>query len=356
MPGRIDVHHHLIPPAFAQAMDKRGIKDVAGAPLPQWTPEDSLKVMDLNGTQTAITSLSAPGVHLRPDDPVAEAVDLARRCNEYAAEIAARHPGRFGSFAVLPMPFCEQSCSEAVHALDVLGADGVVLLGSTQGVFLGDASLDELMAELNRRQATVFVHPNLHATSETLGIDLPGFMMEFLCDTTRAACNLVFTGTLEKYPHIRWILAHAGGFLPYIPWRLSLGNFLPELCERAPQGVLTYLQRFYFDTALSPSPVALHALQQLVDPSQILFGSDFPFAPEVMTSMQVQELESSPQLEDSTRAMVYRKNALRLFPRHALPAEQVEHVPVFNSRSMKARMRRAASKARGKLANRMRNQ
>jgi 6-methylsalicylate decarboxylase len=88
------------------------------------------------------------------------------------------------------MPFTSESCAEATYALDTLNADGIVLLGSSDGVFLGDARLDELMAELDRRAATVFVHPSMHATSMALGLETPGCMVEFLCDTTRAAVNL----------------------------------------------------------------------------------------------------------------------------------------------------------------------
>ena len=193
--NRIDVHHHLVPPQFAASAERHGLKKVAGAPLPHWTPQRSVDVMDRYGIQTALLSLSAPGVYFGDRD---EARDLARACNEFAAETRANHPGRFGSFAVLPMPFTEDACEEAVYALDVLGADGVVLLGSTDGHFLGDNRFDELMAELDRREAIVFVHPNIHPTSEQLPLDIPDFLIEFLCDTTRAATNLILNGTVER--------------------------------------------------------------------------------------------------------------------------------------------------------------
>lgn len=80
------------------------------------------------------------------------------------------------------------------------------------------------MTELDRRRATVFLHPNLHETSKQLDLSLPGFLIEFLCDTTRAATNLIVSGTIERHPNISWILAHSGGFLPYIAWRLSLST------------------------------------------------------------------------------------------------------------------------------------
>jgi len=319
--GRIDVHHHLIPPAFTAAMAARGLTEVASTPLPKWSVQQSLDVMDLHGIDLALTSLSAPGTYF---DSKSDAVSLARACNEFAAEIKQQHPTRFGSFAVLPMPFTAEACAEAVYALDVLKAEGIVLLGSTDGKFLGDPAFDELMAELNRRRTIVFVHPNIHATSETLGLSTPHFMVEFLCDTTRAAVNLVLSGTMERYPDIRWILSHAGGFLPYIAWRVSLANNLPAFANKAPQGVLTYIRRFYFDTALSPSPFAMAALKELVDPGHILFGSDFPFAPGIIVGAEVKTLGELTVFDEATKAGIDRGHALKLFPQFAAKSEGAE--------------------------------
>jgi 6-methylsalicylate decarboxylase len=348
---RIDVHHHVIPPALVEAMTSRGIPDVGGVPLPKWTAATSIEVMDANGIQTAITSLSAPGVYF---GNLSEACALARRCNEFSADIATRYPGRFGSFAVLPMPFVEPSCAEATYALDVLRADGVVLLGSTEGVFLGDPSLDELMAELDRREAVVFVHPNLHSTSRTLGLDMPGFLVEFVCDTTRAAANLIFSGRAEKYPRIKWILAHAGGFLPYVAWRLSVVNAIVPYSKYTPQEVLSYIKRFYYETALSPSPYALSALRELVDPSHILFGSDFPFAPSIVTAMQVQELERTTIFDAATKFGIGRGHALSLFPAYRAKNEAVAPRPPHHHEPFGAWIERALTRPVVALADRLR--
>ena len=311
-PDRIDVHHHLIPPIFAAAMATRGLTRVAGASLPAWTPEKSIETMDANGIATALLSVSSPGVYFGDRQ---EARDLARGCNEFAAETRARHPDRFGSFAILPMPITEDACREAIYALDELKADGVVLLGSVDGKFLGDACFDELMAELDRRSAVVFLHPNLHPTTSQIGLATPEFLVEFLCDTTRAAVNIILSGTAHTYPNIRWILAHAGGFLPYIAWRLSLANGFPKIAIKAPKGVLHYIRSFYYDTALSPSPYAMAALLQLVEPDHILFGSDYPFAPAVVTSLQTKDIDELELFDDAMRSRVNRENALALFPR-----------------------------------------
>jgi len=351
--GLIDVHHHFIPPAFLKAAADRGIDKVAGRELPDWTSEDSIAVMNQNGIQTAILSLSAPGTHLGGGK--AQAVSLARACNEYAQQIREKHPGRFGSFAVLPMPFVEASCAEAQFALDHLNADGIVLLGSTDDKYLGDDHFRELMAELNARSAVVFIHPNVHSTSSALGLDIPEFFVEFLCDTTRAAANLILSGTVDQFPNIKWILSHSGGFLPYIAWRMSLANLFPELAEKAPEGIMSYIKRFYYDTALSPSPYSLPALKQLVDPSQILFGSDFPFAPAPVVDLECSTLAESKLLTDTERNGIYRGNALKLLPKFCEPEENGS-LPVFKGRSMLQVLHRAKSKLRVKLVGALQNQ
>ncbi len=304
--GRIDVHHHLFPPAFMQEMDRLGIKEVASTPIPQWSPAASIALMDANGIQTAITSLSAPGVYFGDK---ARAVSLARACNEFSAGMRDSYPGRF----------------------------------------------DELMAELDRRAATVFVHPNIHATSEQLGLGTPHFMVEFLCDTTRAAVNLILSGTLEKYSRIRWILSHSGGFLPFIAWRVSLANLMPQYIKAAPLGVLTYIQRFYYDTALSPSAYSLAALRELVDPSHILFGSDFPFAPAPVVAMCCQTLDTSPIWDEQVKYGIARGHALNLFPQYQHPTEQVVPTPVFDNDTLALKRQRLAARVIGKVAEKLRH-
>ncbi|WP_374590512.1 amidohydrolase family protein [Aquabacterium sp.] len=351
-PHRIDVHHHVIPPAFSKAMEDSGQVLVAGAPLPKWSVQRSLRLMDLQGIQTAVLSLSAPGVYFGSE---LAAIYLARACNDFCADVARRWPERFGFFAVLPMPFTGPACAEAVRALDILGADGVVLLGSTDGRFLGDSHFDELMAELDRRGSTVFVHPNLHTTSRQLSLDMPGFLVEFLCDTTRAATNLILSGTMERYSRIRWILAHAGGFLPYIAWRLSLANMMSVGNDKAPHGVLTYIRRFWFDTALSPSPYAMAALNELVGPSKILFGSDFPFAPEPVTGLQIRQMDSLGCFDAAQKMTIDRTNALALFPKWAVRGELPHDLPPHSSAGWATLIKRLAIKPVIALADSVRN-
>ncbi|WP_371367839.1 amidohydrolase family protein [Pseudomonas sp. QL9] len=350
--GRIDVHHHLLPPFYTEALRRQGLDNIAGVPLPAWTPEQSLALLDERAMQAAILSLSAPGVCFGEARAAAE---LARRCNEYAADLGQRHPGRFGSFAALPLPHTDAACAEAIHALDTLGADGVVLLASNAGVFLGDPRLEALMVELERRAATVFVHPNLHPGSQELALQTPGFLVELVCDTSRAAVNLILTGTLERYPRIRWILANGGGFLPYAAWRISLANALPEFQERAPQGVMTYLRRFYFDTALAPAAPSMAVLRELVEPGQVLFGSDFPFASAALVEQQLQVLGAASPWSAAQLAGIARGHALSLFPRFAARGEAVVAAPVNRSESTLHRLGRTATQLLAALAQRLKD-
>ena len=78
---------------------------------------------------------------------------------------------------------------------------------------------------------------------------------------------------------------------------------------------MTYLKRFYYETALSTAPTALRSLQELVDPEKILFGSDYPFAPKVLTAVTIDGLKSYGGFDKPALKAIEHENALKLFPR-----------------------------------------
>lgn len=315
MPGHIDVHHHSLSPRYREALALHGFGNVGGIPAPAWDGGIARRQMDDNGISAAVTSVSAPGVHFGDDR---EARTLARHCNEFSADLVRDDPGRFGLFAVLPMPDVDGTLAEIRHAFDTLGADGVVLMSShLDGSYLGDPRFDPVMDELNRRRAVAFVHPQVPTTGVAPQVDIPVFAMDFTFDTTRAAFNMVWRGTVERYPDVRFVLAHAGGTVPYLSWRFNLLWGSPEVRDRAPEGALHYLRRFYYDTALSPTATTLGSLLQLVDIDHVLFGSDFPFAPAAVSTASVNALSRSELLDADQLRSVMRDNALRLFPRFA---------------------------------------
>jgi len=303
---RIDVHQHVVPPAHAEWLRARGL-DAGGLPIPAWSTESALAVMDANGIATGILSVSAPGVHLGDG---AEARRKARAVNEFTAEMVRTHAGRFGFFATVTLPDVDGALAEAAYALDELRADGVILLANADGRYLGEPEFAPLLAELDRRGAVVFIHPAALPAPALPG--LPPFVADFLLDTTRAAIDLVRSGAMRRHPGLRIILGHAGGFLPYAAHRI--GVTLAFLGQRPLDEVLADLRRFYFDTALS-TPAALPSLLAFAAPGHVLFGSDSPYAPPMVVEHFTRELDAFPDLDGPARAAIDRASALALFPR-----------------------------------------
>jgi len=308
---RIDFHFHLIPQFYQDAAYEAGAGPAIGR-YPQWSPEWALELMDANDIAVALTSLAQPGVQF--GDPK-KAAALARRCNDCAAELNARWPKRFGGFAVLPMWDMREALDEIDYSFDQLKLQGACLFASYGGKFLGDPLFDPVLEALDARDAVVFIHPALHPSSRTLDLPWPGFMMEYLFDTTRAAVNLVFGGAIERYPRIRFVLAHAGGLVPYFAWRLSVS---PVIDARLPQisreQVFARLKRFWYDIALSPAAPTLQCLSEVAAPERIVFGSDWPFANAKVIGEAVKTYEAVGSIPQRQRAAIDRTNALSLFP------------------------------------------
>jgi 6-methylsalicylate decarboxylase len=309
---RIDVHFHVIPPFYRDAVYEAGRGPAIGR-YPDWTPDLALELMDTHGVALAMTSLAQPGVQIGTDE---SASVLARRCNDYAADLAARWPQRFGALATVPMGDMQHAVQEIAHCLDALKFDGVSLFASYGEKFLGDPGFDPVLEILDDREAVVFIHPALHPSSRTLALPWPGFMMEYLFDTTRAAVNLVFSGAIERFPRIRFILAHAGGVMPYFAWRLSVSPMIdPRLPQMSRAQVLAGLKHYWYDNALSPTAETMDALGQVALPDHIVFGSDWPFANTRVIAAAVETHTQS--IPEPQRSAIDRRNAESLFPRLA---------------------------------------
>jgi predicted TIM-barrel fold metal-dependent hydrolase len=233
------------------------------------------------------------------------------------ADLATRYPHRFGSFATVPLPDVDGALAEITYALDVLKLDGVGLLASYGPGFLGDQQFDPVLSLLNERRATVFIHPNYHPSSKALGMKIPGFLVEFPFDTTRAVANLIFSGALERFPDIKFILAHNGGAMPYLSWRVSLAPLIDKRFESFSQaGILKAIRGFYFETAQAAGPAVIAALMEVAEPDHILLGTDWPYCPATVTRAGDQSLAHLPT-RNIAPEMIFRANALKLFPRFA---------------------------------------
>jgi predicted TIM-barrel fold metal-dependent hydrolase len=310
--GRIDVHFHAVPVFYREAGAAAGRMPARGV-YPDFSPELAIELMDERGIGVAITSISSPGVHFGDDRSARE---LARRCNEYAADLTARWPTRFGAFATLPLPDIQGSIREIDHALDTLKFDGVCLFSSYGEKYLGDRTFDPVMEQLDAQGAVVFVHPAMHPSTRHIDLPWPLFMMEYVFDTTRAAMNLVFSRALERFPRIRFILSHAGGVAPYIAWRASISPMLdPRMPQLSREDVFAGLRKFWYDTALSPGAATMGCLREIADPERIVFGSDWPFANAAIVKAADEDRERA--LSAQQRRAIDRQNVLALFPRLA---------------------------------------
>jgi predicted TIM-barrel fold metal-dependent hydrolase len=316
-PRRIDVHQHYVSPEYFAMMTRlNDVSPVQGYALwSQYTPARAIEAMDKAGVATAVLSQfsRAVGVSFANDEDTRRGV---RAMNEYAAaNMVGAYKGRFGQFAVLPMPDIDGSLREIEYAFDTLKADGAALLTSYDDKWLGDAAFSPVLAELNRRKAVVFVHPIDASCCRPVIAGVTPQTLEYPTDTTRAIMNLIVSNTATRSPDIRFIFSHAGGTLVSIAGRF-LGDAVSAqgLARPAePNSRLAHVRRFYYDTAGSTNPVQMQSLRLLVPDSQIVFGTDYPFANG--PAAHVAGLADSG-LSAQTLRGIYRDNALTLLPKY----------------------------------------
>lgn len=304
--SRIDTHHHIVPPVWADAL--RAHDYFGGQAIPAWSAGAALELLDELDIGTAVVSVGRPGVFF---GDIAAARSLAREVNEFAAELVRTHPGRFGFFATLPLPDVAGSLGEVEYAFDQLRADGVIMLANTDGVYLGDPVFDPVLEELDRRQAVVFVHPTAPPGPGVPGV--PPFSADFLLDTTRAALNIVRHGVPARFRELRIILSHAGGFVPYAAHRIASLTQGANGHRLTREDFLHDLRTFYFDTALSANPHTLPALLSFADPARVLYGSDWPYAVGDNAQYFTAQLDAYP-LTGQQRVAINNGNASALLP------------------------------------------
>ena len=272
------------------------------------------------GIQKVIVSITSPGVYFK--DNKDSSMEIARLTNEYMAQLKKDYPSKFGAYASIPLGFVKESIEELKYALDILKLDGVCLLTNYDGTYLGDEKFDEFFDELNKRDAICFIHPTdpgeqLDPKLQEKGI--PNSLIEVTFETTRVAANLIYSGSLDKYKRIRYILSHGGGTIPYLAWRLALINYGQKnkrtpvlralydfLVKGAPERGLDALRGMYYDTALTSGSYTLNTLNEFVGTSRIVFGSDFPMAK--VAPIVAKQLDKHPEFSKEDHEKINYKN------------------------------------------------
>ncbi len=305
----IDVHHHYFPDAFKQSSGRTGRLPPF---VQKWSPAMMLEEMDKNNIEQSVLSLATvPNSWFKM--PFEELRPLIRGINEYGAKLVQDHKGRHGLFAYISGLDVEGSLKEIEYAFDTLKADGIEMSTSFGDKWPGDAPYDPVFAELNRRKAIVYFHPMAPDCCGSLNKAVGPSWLEYPYDTGRTITNLLFTGTLAKYRDIKWIFSHSGGALPYLANRIDWQSrpVLKKNPSLAPEGVLKEMQRLYYETANAASAPTMAALMKFVPPSQIMYGSDFPY---VTSEYNLGNLRGQGISEADVKAIEYL-NAEAMMPR-----------------------------------------
>lgn len=315
MTGKLfDVHTHFVPDVYRQAAVAAGWGTPDGMPgIPAWTERGMLEMMDTIGIAKGILSISSPGVYFGDG---AAARDLSRKVNLEGAALKARWPDRLGLFASLPLPDVDGALAEIAFAFDELDAEGIYLQSNAGGIYPGDSAFERVFAELDRREAIVFLHPTSPACPCCGDRErpMPRPVLDFMFETTRAVTNLVLSGTLDRFPRIKLIVPHAGATLPVlldrIVWTAGLN---PNMTDLAGEALRATFGRLYFDLAGAPVPRLLPALRSFADATHLFYGSDWPHTPQPVVAQLREDLDTFLGDEPDFLAAVQFGNAARLF-------------------------------------------
>ena len=320
----IDFHNHFYPPEYLDALRVDGSAvtvtiDERGNPRLHYPGDYNVavrghrdieyrqRVLETEGVDTQVLTLTTPGTHVeRPE----RAAELARLVNDAYAEIVRARGPRFTALATLPLNDPVASAVELKRAMRELGLPGAMLFSNVNGVALADARFAPLYEEADRLGAVLYIHPTAPVGVEAMTDYWLMPLVGFLFDTTLAASKLVFSGTVERYPRIRWVLGHLGGAIPYMAERLDRGYHAFGECQahltRRPSELL---RQFYFDT-VNFDPRALRLAVDFAGADHVLAGSDYPHQIGSLRSMQ--ESIEQAQLTNEERAGILGANAARL--------------------------------------------
>lgn len=301
----IDVHNHYYPPVLLDAL-RAGpsavtvTEDAEGNPVLASPGDVNIvvrghrdiayrqQVLDREGVDRQLITFTAPGTLL---EPPARSVELARLVNDALAEVVRGRGDRFSALATLPLNDAEASVTEFERAAG-MGFKGCMLFSNVNGTALWDRRFWPLYERATRAEAVFYIHPTFPVGVEAMEDYWLMPLVGFLFDTTLAAAGLVFSGVVERFPGIRWVLGHLGGAIPYLAERLDRGYQAFAACRaHLTQPPSEHLKRFHYDT-VNFDPRALRLAVEFAGAGQILAGSDYPH-----------QIGSIPRMKESVAAL-----------------------------------------------------
>jgi aminocarboxymuconate-semialdehyde decarboxylase len=310
----IDVHSHCYVPeslAMLSAADAKAVlPPVKGVPEHFIVVEERLRAMDAMRVDMEILSINP--FWYRREREITERI--TRIHNDKLAELCAKAPQRLGAFASLPLQFPDAAVRELEYAITKLGLRGAAIGASVGGEDFSEAKFYPVWAKAEELGTTLFIHPQ--STPELAKrFKGNGWLANTVgnpLDTTIALQKLIFEGVLDKFPRLKIVAAHGGGYLPSYAPRSDHACFVsPQNCN--PDIVLKknpteYLNQLFFD-ALVFTPEALRHLVAQVGASQVVIGTDHPIPWE---QHPVDHILNTPSLSDADRAAILGNNARRL--------------------------------------------
>ncbi len=286
----IDFHNHFYPPEYLQAIQSgpsnvKVTHDSEGNPLVHYPGDYNIlvpghrdiayraEVLKRAGVTRQVLSFTTPGTHVESPE---RAVELARMVNDALAGIVRERGDSFAALATLPLNAPEASVTELSRAFDDLGFRGAMLFSNVNGVALSDPRFWPLYELANKRNAVLYIHPTFPVGVEAMTEFWLTPLLGFTFDTTLAAAKLVFSGVVEKYADIRWVLCHLGGAIPYLAERLDRGYSAFQECRtHIGKPPSEYLKRFYYDT-VNFDTRALQLAIAFAGSDHLVAGSDYP--------------------------------------------------------------------------------
>ena len=308
----VDFHNHVYPPEYIEAIqvgpsaykvtfdaDKNPVLHspgdynivVPGHRLIDYRETVIKKV----GVDQQVISLTPPGTLIETPQ---RAVELSRLVNDCFAKIQKEHREHFVALATLPLNDPAASVIELERAITKLGLKGATLFSNANGVALSDKRFWPLYEKANALNVVFFIHPTYPVGVEAMMDYMLMPLVGFLADTTLAVASLVFAGVAEKFPHIRWVLGHLGGAIPYLAERLDRGYEVYKQCrENINQSPSEYLKKnFYYDT-VNFDTKALQLAIEFAGPEHLVAGSDYPHQIGSLEKMvaSIEQLKITPE-------------------------------------------------------------